>query len=125
MILGLGIDLCQISRMEKSITFSGFIRRVFSPDEISYSENKKGKRSESYASAFAAREAFCKASGLPLDSVAFRGVSLLRDEKGRPSLKLTEKVSDELMKKFQVPVNVFVSISHEGDYAVAVVVIEA
>ncbi|MBQ7069196.1 MAG: 4'-phosphopantetheinyl transferase superfamily protein, partial [Synergistaceae bacterium] len=66
MILGIGVDLCSISRIEKAIESEHFVTRIFSPEEIEYS-NKKGKRRcESFAASFAAREAFCKASGISL-----------------------------------------------------------
>ena len=121
MILGIGVDLCSISRIEKAIESEHFVNRIFSPEEIEYS-NKKGKRRcESFAASFAAREAFCKASGISLDYVMFGGnFSLSRNSEGKPEIILLSK---EIKNK--IPgTKIFVSITHENDYACAMVVIE-
>ena len=55
-----GIDLVEISRIEKSIQSESFKHKVFGEDELKYLE---GKKAQSYAAAFAAKEAFGKAMG--------------------------------------------------------------
>ncbi len=114
MIAGIGIDLCSISRVEEAIKSDFFREELFSIEEIAYCESKGKNRAESYASCFAAREAFIKASGLSLASVMFSGnFSLSRSEDGAPRIIFPEYEN-----------NTFVSITHEDDYACAVVVIE-
>ena len=112
MVIGIGIDLCKISRIERALQFEHFKTKIFTPEEISYCE---AKGPESYAASFAAREAFCKASNTPL-MLAMNSVSLSR-ENGRPSIKLSGELATFSGK-------IHVSISHEGDYACAMVVIE-
>jgi holo-[acyl-carrier protein] synthase len=64
MILGIGTDICDISRIEKSIDKFGqrFLDKTFTAHEQEYCENKSGKASY-YAKRFAAKEAAVKALG--------------------------------------------------------------
>lgn len=120
MIIGIGVDVCSISRIERAMRSEHFTRRIFTDDEIKYAA-RKARPAASFAVAFAAREAFCKASGIPMYEVVFgRGVSLLRNENGRPSLK----ISDDVKAKLPQDAVHFLSVSHEGDIAVAYVVSE-
>ena len=119
MILGIGVDLCSIERIKNSLKSQHFRNRIFSPEEISYCEGKGFRRYESYAAGFAAREAFCKASGMTLSAVMFGGNFALSRTDGAP----IDKLSGELGGKFP-SAKIFVSITHEKDYALAMVVIE-
>lgn len=125
MILGVGIDLCRVSRMMKAVRSPHFVERVFRPGEIRYAQSKGNERARaaSFAAAFAAREAFVKASGVPLALAALGGgVTLVRRE-GRPELELSGAVRERLSPLG--PVKAWVSLTHEGDYAAAVVVLES
>ena len=118
MIIGIGVDLCSISRIERAIGSQHFRREIFHRDEISYCESKGKKRAESYAASFAAREAFSKASGIHLGRVMFgKNFALIRDKDGKPEIKLSGDLIIE-------DADVFVSISHEDGFACAMVVIE-
>ena len=118
MIYGVGVDLCSISRIEKAIESKHFRERIFAPEEISYAESKGIKtRAQSYAACFAAREAFCKASGIDLISVMNgESFAVIHDSDGRPSIRLSEK--------FAFQYKIFLSLSHEKDLACAMVIIE-
>ncbi|MGH2589481.1 MAG: holo-ACP synthase [Actinomycetota bacterium] len=62
-ILGLGVDICEIARMERALERHPTMReRVFTPEEIAYCDSK-GRPAESYAGRFAAREAAITALG--------------------------------------------------------------
>ena len=118
MITGIGVDICNIARMEKAIKSEHFRKEIFTRDEIAYCESKGNRRAESYAASFAAREAFCKASGIDLEHIMLgKNFALLRDSTGKPEISLT---GDLAMSDS----NVLVSISHEKEYACAMVVIE-
>jgi holo-[acyl-carrier protein] synthase len=86
-IVGLGVDICEIARMERAISRHPTLRdRVFTPEEIAYCDTK-ARPSESYAGRFAAREAVIKALG------GYRGrgwqdVSVTRHPSGAPSIRL-------------------------------------
>ena len=115
--MGIGTDLCNIERIKKALQSQHFRDRIFSPEEILYCEEKGKRRYESYAAGFAAREAFCKASGKTLSEVMFGGNFKLIRTEGAPGIKLSGGLEIPSAK-------IFVSISHEKDYAVAMVVIE-
>lgn len=126
MISGIGIDICSISRMEKAIESNHFINRIFHENEIKYVGNtSKRKAAASYAVAFAAREAFCKASGIPMYDIAFgHGVWVERSASGAPMLALSDKTQALMTNIHPCGYSCFVTLSHEGDSAVACVVIE-
>ena len=119
MIIGIGTDLCYIDRIRKAFDKSNFFRdNLFRPEEIEYCESKGEGRYESYAAMFAAREAFCKASGKSLEAVMYNdNFKLIHDTDGSPSIKLSGDLVIPSAK-------IFVSITHEKGYALAFVVIE-
>lgn len=119
MILGIGIDLCQVSRIERCCASATFLARVFSVEELAYAGTGL-LRSVHLAAAFAAREAFAKASGLGLARLGLKSISVTRDSSGRPMLSLSSVAQLQPFKSARI----HLSISHDGDYAVAVVVIE-
>ena len=124
MIFGLGVDLCNIIRMKNAARSDHFIRRIFHPEEIAYADKKGNElaRAASFASAFAAREAFAKAGGIPMYKVAFsRSFCLERPRDGGPRLIISRDLDADFAEGRK---RAWVSLSHDGDYAVAVVVIE-
>jgi holo-[acyl-carrier protein] synthase len=86
-ILGLGVDICEIARMERALARHATLReRVFTPEEIAYCDGK-ARPAESYAGRFAAREATIKALG------GYRGkrwqdISVARHPSGAPAIVL-------------------------------------
>jgi holo-[acyl-carrier protein] synthase len=86
-IVGLGVDICEIARMERALARHPTMRaRVFTPGEIAYCDSK-ARPAESYAGRFAAREATIKALG------GYRGkrwqdISVGRAPTGAPSIVL-------------------------------------
>ncbi len=125
LIAGVGIDLCRISRMLQAVRSRHFVERVFRPEEIAYAEARGGERARaaSYASAFAAREAFSKASSVSLTRVALGNGFCLVREGGIPRIELSPELEASFLPGRSK--RVWVSLSHDGDYAAAVVVIEA
>jgi len=86
-IVGLGVDICEIARMERALARHPTMReRVFTPEEIAYCDSK-ARPAESFAGRFAAREAVIKALG------GYRGkrwhdISVTRHPSGAPSIAL-------------------------------------
>jgi holo-[acyl-carrier protein] synthase len=86
-IVGLGVDICEIARMERALGRHPTMRqRVFTVEEIAYCDSK-GRPAESYAGRFAAREATIKALG------GYRGkrwqdISVSRHPSGAPMIAL-------------------------------------
>ena len=91
MIIGYGIDLIDIRRVEKTINKFGkrFINRIFTKGEIIRSDNRN-KRIDSYAKRFAAKEACSKALGTGFRSgVYWKDIEVVNEKSGKPTLKLT------------------------------------
>ena len=115
-ILGLGVDICEIERMERALERHPTMReRVFTPEEIAYCDSK-ARPAESYAGRFAAREATVKALG------GYRGrgwqdISVTRGPAGAPALRLqgnAKRRADELGVN-----RVLITFTHERTNAVA------
>lgn len=115
-VLGLGVDVCDIERMERALARHPTMReRVFTPEEIAYCDGK-ARPAESYAGRFAAREAVIKALG------GYRGkrwqdISVTRSPSGAPAILLrgnAERRADELGIS-----RVLISFAHERSHAVA------
>ncbi len=124
MILGIGIDIIEIPRIERIISEYGghFIERVFSDEEIEYSASKSFPAIH-FAARFAAKEAFLKSLGTGLaDGIKWRSISISNDRHSNPKLLIAGKAK-EIAEKIGVK-NIRVSISHTKEYAVAMVILE-
>ena len=91
MILGVGNDLCDIRRIEKSLERFGerFVQRIFTEAEQRRSEGR-ATRAASYAKRFAAKEACAKALGTGLRrGVFWRDMGVINMRGGKPTLALT------------------------------------
>jgi holo-[acyl-carrier protein] synthase len=115
-ILGLGVDICEIARMERALARHPTMReRVFTPEEIAYCDGK-ARPAESYAGRFAAREATIKALG------GYRGkrwqdISVARHPSGAPTIALAgnaKRRADALGIS-----GILVTFTHEKTNAVA------
>ena len=124
LIVGCGIDLVKIERIEKIIKRWGdnFIFRIFTPLEREYCEKKKGNKYQSYAGKFAAKEALLKALGLGLREANWKEIEIKNDELGQPIIdtsgKLKNIASAKGVSKY------FISISHTKEYAAAQVILD-
>lgn len=114
MILGIGIDMIEVARVQRAVERNPrFVDKVFTPGEIAYAEGKKS-RFQHLAARFAAKEAFFKAIGRRIHWVDVETVNL---PSGQPQLVVhsTEELG---FTRSQL------SISHLADHALAVVVLE-
>ncbi len=105
--MGIGIDIVLIPRVRGKETLA---HRVLSPEELELYHRRKDPDAF-LAGRFAAKEAFFKAMAGKLNAIPFRAVTILNDDRGVPTLTYLGKTYP-------------VSISHDGDYAVAIVQIE-
>jgi holo-[acyl-carrier protein] synthase len=124
MIYGVGIDIVEVSRIEKALNRWGvrFLERIFTEGEIQYCQDKAHAASR-FALRFAAKEAFAKALGLGFrDGLRFRDIEVIRVPNERPYLSLHEKAG-ELWQSRDLK-NSALSLSDDGLYATAVVVLE-
>jgi holo-[acyl-carrier protein] synthase len=129
MIVGLGSDLIDIRRVEKTLERYGerFINRVFTPIEIRKSERRK-ERASSYAKRFAAKEACAKALGTGLRAGVFwRDMGVVNLPSGKPTMALTGGAARRLAAL--VPIGqraeIHLTITDDFPLAQAFVIIEA
>lgn len=120
MIKGIGIDLCRISRISACLNQRGFEERVFTEEERVYAKERKNP-SRHFAASFAVKEAFAKAGGWGIGKVGLKSVWIIRTPAG-PVIKW-KKPADTLMENIRAE-RALVSLSHDGDYVVAVVIFE-
>ena len=98
MIIGIGSDLSDIRRIEKTLERFGerFIARTFTDIERARSE-RRAQRAGSYAKRFAAKEACSKALGTGFrDGVYLRDIGVVNQRSGRPTLALTNGAAERL-----------------------------
>lgn len=122
MIVGIGADIVNIARIEKAVSREAFIKRVFTDAEKEYCLARGAGCAASFAGRFAAKEAFMKALGTGLREGRLTEIEIKNDELGAPQLELTG-IFREMAQKRGVE-KIWLSISHEKDYAVAQCVLE-
>ena len=123
MITGIGIDLTEIKRIEESVESEAFQRRVFTPAELEAVQAYRNK-SEHLAGKFAAKEAFMKALGAGIgQEVWFTQIEVTNDGAGKPHIRASGEAAARL--EASGANRIHVSISHSGDMAIAVVILES
>jgi holo-[acyl-carrier protein] synthase len=129
LIVGIGSDLCDIERIERTLTRYGerFIDRCFTETEQRRSDRRAG-RAASYAKRFAAKEACAKALGTGLRrGVFWRDMGVVNLPSGQPTMRLTGGAAKRLKALLPPGAEPFIhlTITDEKAFAQAFVVIEA
>lgn len=129
MIIGLGSDLIDIRRIDKTLARFGdrFTHRVFTGTERQRSE-RRAARSESYARRFAAKEACSKALGTGFrQGVYWRDMAVVNLPSGKPTMKLTGGAAHRLeaITPAGMVAQIDVSLTDEPPTAQAIVLITA
>ena len=125
MIVGLGIDIAEIDRIEAAIARHGrrFIDRIYTPAEIEYCERFRN-RAERYAGRFAAKEAAMKALGTGWSrGVRWVDIEVTRQPGGRPTLTL-HRATQQHAQRLGVR-QISLSITHSGNVAFAEAIFES
>jgi holo-[acyl-carrier protein] synthase len=125
MVVGSGVDLCEVPRIKDAIARHGkrFLERVFTRREIDYAERKKNKF-ERYAARFAAKEAGMKALGTGWrGGLGWCDIEVTNLSSGRPTLAFHGKAA-EIAERLGVR-NIALSITHTAEQAMALVILEA
>ena len=127
MILGIGMDLCEIERMGRAIKKPRFVDRVFTPAEGERIRAASDvRRAEVAAGLFAAKEAVAKALGTGFSGFGTADVEITPDAAGRPTCALHRGALDRARALCGGDAfRVWVSITHEKGMAGAVAVIES
>ncbi len=123
-IIGIGMDLVHISRIAQSIERYGerFTKRVYHPSELEFSIKRKNNF-EFLAACFAVKEAALKALGdFPGKGISWSEIFISHEPTGKPVLNFEGKAL-QLCKEKGVKTN-HVTITHDGDLALAQVILE-
>lgn len=124
MVIGLGTDLIEIERIERSVARFGeqFLSRVFTPGEIAYCQARKTS-AESFAARFAAKEAGAKALGTGISrGVSWKEFEVRRLRGQRPELHLSGRAA-EIAAALGIR-RLSLSLTHSRTMSMAVVVAE-
>jgi len=129
MIIGLGLDLSDVRRIEKVLERHGerFLARIFTPAERAKAD-RRANRAETYAKRFAAKEACAKALGTGLRrGVFWRDMGVVNLPGGRPTMTLTGGALARLqaITPAGCEARIEVSLTDEGPTAQAIVIISA
>ena len=127
MIVGVGIDICEVSRVAKVLAKSysqNFKKKVFTQNEIEYCE-KFANSAQNFAARWAIKEAFYKA--LPQELQEFSGwksIEFINESGKKPFVRI---IDGELSKKFQDfgISKIHSSVSHEKEFCVAQIILES
>jgi len=123
--LGAGIDIIAVSRMQEVLENSGseaFMRKVYTPQELQRADERPD-RIPFLARIFAAKEALFKTFGIAgSEQVQFRDIEIREGQFGQPLVQLSGYFADLALKRGVQ--QVLLSISYDGDYAVAMAVLQ-
>lgn len=121
MILGTGIDLIEIGRIEKVFDTEKKKMRIFTEEEIALASPANFSRLSGY---YAAKEAFSKALGTGIKGISFKDIEVLKDHAGKPYIN-KDKIMAHVQELFNVEeFTIHLTISHDRDKAMAMVIIE-
>ena len=113
-----GIDIVKIDRIEKIENIDGFLNKYFTPNEIKYI-NSKHNMFETVAGLYACKEAILKSLKIGIgNGINLKELEISHDSNNAPIVEIDAKLMSFLIK---VNANeIKVSISHDGDYAIAI-----
>ena len=124
-ILGIGVDIVENKRIQKSIKNPLFKKRIYTSKELKQSYpviNKVGY----FSKRFAAKEAFSKALGTGFRvNLNFKDIEIVNDKMGKPHYVKNKKITKIIQKKFKAKnFKCFLSISDEKKYSTAFAIIQ-
>jgi holo-[acyl-carrier protein] synthase len=122
MILGVGIDLCEVDRIRRLLEKDSerFVRRVYRAGEVAYCRDKRHPEIH-FAARFAAKEAFLKALGRGW-RLGWTQLEVVRSESGKPELALSGRAA-EVADRRRVA-RIHLTLTHTAATAAAVVILE-
>ena len=123
-IIGNGVDIVENKRIKNSLKIKGFIKRVFTQNEINKSK-KLNNKTNFFAKRFAAKEAFVKSLGTGFrNGINFKDISVKNNNLGKPELYLNKKIKSFLSQKLRnKKYKIHLSLSDEKRHSIAFVII--
>ncbi len=126
MIKGIGTDIVEVSRIENMLTRyqQNFTAKIFTPGEIAYCGGM-AHPAQHYAGRWAAKEAFYKALPLSLQGLSsWKSIEILPcTDRGTPIIIVQDDLLRNEMETYNIATS-YISISHEKNYCVAMVILE-
>ncbi|HOJ38301.1 MAG TPA: holo-ACP synthase [Ignavibacteriales bacterium] len=119
MVIGIGCDIVEISRIKNSIKKFGdkFLNKIFTPKEIDYCKSR-ARSEQHFAGRFAAKEAIAKALyQLGIESIDWQNIEVINSPKGVPQVKILNISLDK-------DIDIKLSISHSNENAIAYAIIQ-
>ncbi|HPR96771.1 MAG TPA: holo-ACP synthase [Thermotogota bacterium] len=123
MILGYGLDIMDMKRLDEK-KLERLSEKVLSENEKRYFDTLTvlKRKKEFFSGRFCAREAFYKATGRGVRDFELSSIEIVKDELGKPRLIVSE---EQLLFYFKRKCSVHLSLSHDGDYTIAGVIVES
>ncbi|MDR0524604.1 MAG: holo-ACP synthase [Spirochaetaceae bacterium] len=122
MIIGIGVDVVHVHRLERWRNIPGLLERYFHEEELSAALAKGRGANLSLAARFAAKEAFGKALGRGLAGIVLKDIMVLNQHNGKPDIVLFGTAVKALQQSGADKVHL--SLTHERDNAIALVILE-
>ena len=122
MIIGVGIDVIHVRRLERWQAIPGLLERYFHPRELAASLAKGGGAALSLAARFAAKEAFGKALGTGLAGIVLKDIMVVNSHNGKPEIEVFGAAFQAFKRSGADRIHI--SLTHEQDNAVAIVILE-
>jgi holo-[acyl-carrier protein] synthase len=121
-IAGIGVDVVHVHRMKRWRETPGLLERFFNPEELSEAKSKGSGIDLSLSARFAAKEAFGKALGTGLAGIVLKDIKVKNKHNGQPEIF----VSGTALKALKLcgAGRIHLSLTHERDNAIAMVVLE-
>lgn len=123
MILGTGIDVVHVSRLNRWLKNRKLMERFFHEEEIIASLSRGKSAALSLAARFAAKEAFGKALGTGLKGIALKDILVRNNNEGKPELLVVNSAFTAFVNSGAKRIHL--SMTHESDNAIAIVILEA
>jgi holo-[acyl-carrier protein] synthase len=121
-IRGIGVDVVAVSRMRRWVDDDSLMRRYFADQEREAIYQRRDGAALSLAARFAAKEAFAKALGTGFRGFGLRDVWVVNDALGKPELHVSGPAARALARLGGS--RLWLSLTHEQEHAIAMVVIE-
>ena len=124
-ILGIGVDIVENKRIQKSIKNSLFKKRIYTSKELKQS-NAVNNKVGYFSKRFAAKEAFSKALGTGFRrNLNFKDIEIINSKMGKPYYVKNKKITKIIQKNFKIKnFKCFLSISDEKKYSTAFAIIQ-
>lgn len=122
MIIGVGLDVVHVNRLIHWRGIPGLLERYFHPEELAAAMSRGSSAMLSLAARFAAKEAFGKAIGTGLSGITLKNILVLNNHNGKPCMRLFGNALEAYERAGGRAIHL--SLTHERDNALAMVVVE-